>query len=366
MPTSRGSLSDVSGDEPTEKAEDFSLTLSEDLLAAAVEAVEKRLQSPGESEGQDGEPVDVELTEEQADGEIELDLDEVLQKIDWEDPPPSADEGPDPLDEDDEDVDDDDSALMVDAEKLQLLALVESIGAEKDGAVARLAHKDTEVEHLRNVAEKLQAEVARLKEVNLKLSVRGKRLKEGYERQRLRQEDALAKVRQLEDLLGKARETVRSQEEETIRSRARHVREIEETKVFGNEGFFRELLPVLDHMDLALAHADGTPPDKMVEGVTMIYAQLEGTLRRMGLEKIDPEPGSPFDPTHHEAMKHLESEEIEAGAVVEILQTGFVLKDRLIRAARVTVSSGDGLDEQPVEDSGEVEDRDVDEASAEE
>ena len=356
----------MSGDETSDKLdepavdeenpkEDFSLNLSDDLLAAAVEAVEKRMNKPEEED-----PVEVELTESEGDVELDLDLD---LEVGLDSLPSDPDAG---LEDLDEDVEDEDSELLVDAEKLQLLAQVEAVSAEKDSAVAALDHKEREVEHLRSVAEKLQAEVGRLKELNLKMSVRSKRLKEGYERQRLRHEDALAKVRQWEDLLGKARGTIRAQEEEQQRSRVRHQREIEETKIFGNEGFFKELLPVLDHMDLALAHAGDTPPDQMVEGVRMIYAQLEGTLRRMGLHKVDPSRGSAFDPTVHEAMKHLVCEDVPEGAVVEVLQTGFLLKDRLIRAARVSVSSGDGVDEEPVGSETEVEAADVDAASHEE
>lgn len=361
----------MSGDDNQETAEDFSLSLSDDLLAAAVEAVEKRMSKPKSEPGEDGDvdaDLDVELTDSEGDIELDLDLDESLdldgalteaaatqESIDFD---ADADDG--------EDVSDEDSEFVADAERLQILAKMESLEAERDSAGAALAHKEKEIDHLRNVAEKLRSEVTRLKELNLKLSVRNKRMKEGYERQRLRHEDALTKVRQWEELLGKARGTIRAQEEEVGRTRVRHQREIEETRTFGNEGFFKELLPVLDNMDLALAHSDQTPPDKMVEGVTMIYAQLEGTLRRMGLVKVDPSAGDAFDPTVHEAMKHVESDDIEGGAVFETLQTGFLLKDRLVRAARVSVSSGSATDEPPVHETSEVADTDVEAAAHEE
>ena len=352
----------MSGDDKQEKAEDFSLNLSENLLAAAVEAVEKRMGKEGDDE--DGETLDVELTESEGDDEVDIDIDiDAEDSLDLEAAvsaaATSAETFEEEEDEDVEDVEDEDSEHLVDAERLQMLAQLESLEAGRDSAVAALEHKEKEVEHLRSVAEKLQAEIGRVKELNLKMSVRRKRMKEGYERQRIRHEDALATVRKWEELLGAARGTIRAQEDEQHRTRLRHQREIEETKIFGNEGFFRELLPVLDHMDLALAHADDTPPQKMVEGVNMIYAQLKGMLHRMGLQKVDPKRGDPFDPKVHEAMTHLVCEDLEAGAVVEALQTGFLLRDRLIRAARVSVSSGTGLDEEPVVLQGEVSDTDV-------
>lgn len=332
-------------DKPDAENADFSLTISDDLLAAAVESAEKRFAK--KPEANIGENPEVEFDEgPPADDEIALDVDLSV------DMPTELHEAP--ATDDDLDLGGDDLGGELASLNDELLAKVEELEAERDRLAQQLEHKTREVAHVRSTADKLQEQVKQGKDLNMKLSVRANRLRDTQERLKIRYEDAQAKIRSLEDLVGAARGQVRQQEEERERTRVRHGRELDEMKSFGTEGFFKELLPVLDHLDLALAHADDTPPETMVQGVRMIFDQLENTLRRLGLARVHPDQGGAFDPNHHEAIKHLTHDEVPEGHILDVLQTGYLLGDRLIRAARVSVSSG-RFEDAPVPSEVEVE-----------
>lgn len=96
-----------------------------------------------------------------------------------------------------------------------------------------------------------------------------------------------------------------------------------------------DLLEVVDNLGRALA-AGGTADDLKL-GVEMTLRQLEDVLRRHGVESV-PASGERFDPAHHEAVSRLEDPDVEAPTVVEELQRGYRLHDRLLRPARVVVA----------------------------
>ncbi len=315
---------------------DFSLKLDDDLLAAAVEAVEKRMGDSRQREAELETPEEAGdvavFFDENAEGSIELSVD--LDTMDL---------GDDELGEGSPVLDDspllDEIALL--KEELEV-SREQTRTAREDSLRARKA-----VAGLRDDKAVLEAESRRARDILLKQGQRLKRVTEELGRTKLRLDDSEAKVREWEKLLGEARGTLRQQEQDRDRSRTRHTRELQEARNFASERSFKELLPVLDHMDLALAHAEDDPA-RLVEGIQMILAQLVGTLRRQGLVKVQPGPGEAFDPALHEAMKNVPSDEVEAGTVLDLLQPGYVLHERLLRPARVSVSSGPLIDEAAV------------------
>jgi molecular chaperone GrpE len=105
---------------------------------------------------------------------------------------------------------------------------------------------------------------------------------------------------------------------------------------FACEPLIRDLLPVVDNLERALQHADGNGKS-VVEGVRMVLKSLLDILERHGVKRIEA-VGEPFDPARHEAMARVESDEIEPNRVVEQHHTGYLLHERLIRPALVTVS----------------------------
>lgn len=122
-------------------------------------------------------------------------------------------------------------------------------------------------------------------------------------------------------------------EMENVQRRAE--REQAQALRFGPERLCRELIPALDSLDLALATAEGEAP--MREGVEMTRKQLLQALEAVGVEVLDPQ-GQPFDPALHEAMTMLPSQEVAPDAVLEVVQKGYRLHDRLLRPARVVVA----------------------------
>jgi molecular chaperone GrpE len=105
-------------------------------------------------------------------------------------------------------------------------------------------------------------------------------------------------------------------------------------------GLVRELLPVLDNLERALAtavHDDGDS-SPVVEGVRLVRADLAGVLERTGVESFDP-AGEPFDPTVHEALSTRPAPEgVHPGVVVDVVEKGYRLNDTVLRPARVIVS----------------------------
>ncbi len=105
------------------------------------------------------------------------------------------------------------------------------------------------------------------------------------------------------------------------------------------ESLVSELLPVLDNLERALDASEHHEEAKVAEGVQLVRQQLAGLLERRGLAEIEAEPGDQFDPHVHEAISHQPSDHPE-GAIVAVWQRGYRLGDRVVRAARVVVSSG--------------------------
>ena len=123
--------------------------------------------------------------------------------------------------------------------------------------------------------------------------------------------------------------------------RKRTAREFEALVQSASEDIIRDLLPILDNVDRALAHGkEGeTDSEGYREGVRMMMDQLPRVLQDRGLVEIEA-IGQPFDPHFHEALMQIESDEYDAGVVSEVVEKGYCLGDRVIRPAKVVVSRG--------------------------
>lgn len=122
--------------------------------------------------------------------------------------------------------------------------------------------------------------------------------------------------------------------------RRRVERERAEVYQRANEDLMTELLVVLDHFELGLKTAEKHDTDKSVmDGFRMVSDQLMAALARFGLQPVDAE-GRDFDPHRHEAVTHVPSEEHPENVVIAQTRRGYMLGDRLLRAAQVVVSSG--------------------------
>lgn len=101
------------------------------------------------------------------------------------------------------------------------------------------------------------------------------------------------------------------------------------------QSFALEVLPVLDNCERALAHE--TTDETFRKGMEMIYSQLKTALEKEGVTEIECE-GQPFDANWHQALMTEHQDGVEPGMVLQVLQKGYKLKDRLLRAAMVKVS----------------------------
>jgi len=118
--------------------------------------------------------------------------------------------------------------------------------------------------------------------------------------------------------------------------RKRSQREKNESRQFANQHLLEKQLPVLDNFEMALTAAENTDP-AIRDGVQMIYDQFLSVLKEAGVEGIDA-GGELFDPNIHEAISQKETTEVEEGTVVQQVQRGYKLNDRLVRPARVIVA----------------------------
>ena len=103
-------------------------------------------------------------------------------------------------------------------------------------------------------------------------------------------------------------------------------------------GVIREILPVIDNLERALGVAPEGDGDAFVEGVRLVYRELEGALARAGVEAIEPK-GDTFDPNVHEALSMQPHEGAESGTVVDVVEKGYRTSDTVIRPARVVVAA---------------------------
>jgi molecular chaperone GrpE len=118
----------------------------------------------------------------------------------------------------------------------------------------------------------------------------------------------------------------------------RSAREREEVSRFANESLIKDLLSVVDNLERAVAHASGGGNGKpIVEGVEMVLKGLLDVLAKHGVAQISA-IGQPFDPAKHEAIAQVESATAEPNSVVEELHPGYMLRDRLLRPALVSVA----------------------------
>ena len=115
----------------------------------------------------------------------------------------------------------------------------------------------------------------------------------------------------------------------------RTAREREETVVYANERLVKELLPILDDLERALVAASEHEEARLEEGVRLVYRELFGLLERNGVREIDAEGA--FDPHVHEALL-VQPSEADEGSVIDVVQKGYTLGDRVVRPARVVVA----------------------------
>jgi|SRR5665647_913355 len=121
--------------------------------------------------------------------------------------------------------------------------------------------------------------------------------------------------------------------------RKRLQRDSEELRLRAAEAVVESLLPVIDNMGRALDAAARHEEGQLIAGLELVAGQLRGTLEGHGLDEVEVDAGTLFDPNVHEAVLTQPSDEYDEGTVLQVLERGYLLHGRLLRPARVIVAS---------------------------
>jgi len=124
---------------------------------------------------------------------------------------------------------------------------------------------------------------------------------------------------------------------ETQNARRRADEEVAKARKYAVEGFADSLLPVKDSLEAAIA-TPGAAVEQVLEGVHATLRQLSAALERNKVAQINPPAGTKFDPHQHQAISMVPAEQ-EANTIVTVLQKGYLIADRVLRPALVTVSA---------------------------
>jgi molecular chaperone GrpE len=152
-------------------------------------------------------------------------------------------------------------------------------------------------------------------------------------------ESLLGRAQSAEQQRDEFRRLLQSTQADFENYQKRMTRERAEEQRYAHAALARELLPLVDNLQLALdaAPAPGDP-ESLIKGVHMIRAQMLDMLRRFGISAIEAE-GKPFDPTVHEAVLQRAGNNAPEGTILQVLEPGYRLHDRILRPARVVVAA---------------------------
>jgi len=124
--------------------------------------------------------------------------------------------------------------------------------------------------------------------------------------------------------------------------RRRTLRERQELQTYGHENFVKDLLPTVDNLERTLDHAAGNQGEEiltgLIEGVELVLRELLAVMKKHGITPVEAQ-GKTFDPSYHEAMSQVPDDTVPANTVLDVFQTGYELRNRLLRPARVIVST---------------------------
>ena len=153
----------------------------------------------------------------------------------------------------------------------------------------------------------------------------------------MHEESVQPQQKSLEELLAEAQAKVEQQRDTMLRAiadaenaRKRAQAEAASARKYALEAFAETLLPVVDSLGAALKSRD-------LSGVELTLKQLQAALEKSHIREIDPRPGERFDPHRHQAMAAVEAD-AEPNTVVDVMQKGYALYDRVLRPALVTVA----------------------------
>lgn len=194
--------------------------------------------------------------------------------------------------------------------------------------------KETKVDDL---VEQIDEKIEQLKQEQKEEQEKEKKHKEKENKKNKKHKE---EIKKLNDQIAKLQKDILVAKADMINYRKRKEEETAKMLKYCNEGLIKELLPVIDNFERALKLSEGKVDEsfiKLSEGYKMVYAGLENILAKYEVKAID---GShkEFDPIYHNAVMIEHVDGIEPGMVLEVLQKGYLYKDKVIRPAMVKVS----------------------------
>lgn len=138
-------------------------------------------------------------------------------------------------------------------------------------------------------------------------------------------------------------------------TRRRATRETDEARKYAMTGFARELLEVADNLGRALQSVPDEAKDNdqvkpLIEGIELTQKSLAACFERQKITKVDPVAGDRFDHNKHQAMFETETADHAPGSIVQVMQTGYVIADRLLRPALVGVAKKPAAPQEPAQE----------------
>lgn len=144
---------------------------------------------------------------------------------------------------------------------------------------------------------------------------------------------------------------------EVENTKRRAQRDVKEAREYAVTGFARDMLDVADNLTRALGSLDdetkaqaGPALTTLLEGVELTERRLATALERHGVKQVSPEPGDPMDPNRHQAAAQIPADQPK-GAIAHVMQPGYVIGERTLRAAMVVVSAGPPDGAKPASDA---------------
>ena len=161
--------------------------------------------------------------------------------------------------------------------------------------------------------------------------------KKGFFSKKNENEELKKRIMELEEENGKLKNEYLKAHADMENTRKRLSHEAEQIRKYRIQSFALDILPVIDNLERALAIAPTEETESYRKGVEMIYQQLLHALEKEGVTEVEA-LNKEFDPNYHQALMMEQVEGVEPNIVTEVLQKGYMLKDRILRAAMVKVS----------------------------
>ena len=283
-------------DKPSTAVNTFELELDDDLLSEAMEAVERRMRKPSPVPGGDEIEIEIEISDEDGDGDE------------------SAQDGP--------------------------TSLEKMLAKENNKLLDRITSLESKIEVYKTDAFNAQETAKDAVDTMRMQSLKARRTVSAADAVALELEDARSNVAANEKLANELRGALRTQQADHAKSRERLQKSTNEEARQAVEHIFHDLLDVMDNLDRATQHLpEKAEDDLFVTGVLMTVRQLEKNLRQHGMLRMNLDKGTAFDPQLHEAIGRVVTNKVAINHIVEVHQMGYTLNGRLLRPAKVSVST---------------------------